>query len=282
MNGMTLDLETIANRLEPRFGKAAHRWAGTLPQRLTDLVAEWGLDLGEQLKSGNSSVVFRCTGPQGEAVLKLSPDSYAVREEVDMLRQFGPSGRVPVVLAAARGAVLLESIRPGTLVEKMAQPPTPADYADFLTDLHAAGDPAAAPRQLTDWIDVLFNSAVRRGADLAGSKRLRDDLFAVPTETVLLHGDLHLGNVLSGGARGLVAIDPMACAGDPCFDAVDYVLEGLDRAEMVRRRDELAAAAGIDVDRLDMWCRVTAPIGATYVSNPAHSAELAAFGRGEY
>ncbi|WP_433384639.1 aminoglycoside phosphotransferase family protein [Micromonospora sp. KLBMP9576] len=279
---MALDLETIANRLQPRFGRAAHRWVGTLTQRLDELVAQWGLDLGEQLKSGNSAVVFRCRHRGGEAVLKLSPDAYAVREEVDMLRQFAPSGRVPAVLAAARGAVLLESIQPGTLVEKMPQPPSPQEYAGFLNDLHGVGDPATAPRRLEDWIDVLFNSAVRRGADLTGSKRLRDDLFAVPTDTVLLHGDLHLGNVLSGGAKGLVAVDPMACAGDPCFDAVDYVLEGLDRAEMLRRRDELAEAAGIDVARLDTWCRVTAPIGATYVSNPGHSAELAAFGRGEY
>ncbi|MEU7949198.1 aminoglycoside phosphotransferase family protein [Micromonospora taraxaci] len=279
---MNLDLDAIANRLEPRFGRAAHRWVGTLRQRLDDLVEQWELTLGDPLKSGNSSVVFRCVGPLGDAVLKLSPDSYAVREEVDMLRQFASSGRVPAVRESAKGAVLLEAIHPGTLVEKMPQPPTPPEYAAFLTDLHGAGDPAAAPRQLADWIDVLFNSATRRGADLSGSKRLRDDLFAVPTDTVLLHGDLHLGNVLSGGGRGLVAIDPMACAGDPCFDAVDYVLEGLDRAEMVRRRDELASAAGIDVGRLDAWCRVTAPIGATYVSNPVHSAELAAFGRGEY
>ncbi|OJF15089.1 aminoglycoside phosphotransferase family protein [Couchioplanes caeruleus] len=279
---MTLDLEATASRLEPRFGKAVHRWVATLPQRLDELVEQWELDLKEQLKSGNSSVVFGCRGPLGDAVLKLSPDRYAVREEVDMLRQFAPSARVPAVLAAVKGAVLLEAIHPGTLVEKMPVPPSPAEYAGFLTDLHAAGDPAAAPRKLSDWIDVLFHSAGRRGAELTGSTRLRDELFAGPTDTVLLHGDLHLGNVLSGGAKGLVAIDPMACAGDPCFDAVDYVLEGLDRAEMLRRRDELAAAAGIDVERLDKWCRVTAPIGATYVSNPGHSAELAAFGRGEY
>ncbi|SCL71924.1 hypothetical protein [Micromonospora peucetia] len=57
---MALDLEAIANRLEPRFGKAARRWVGTLTERLDELVAQWGLDLGDQLKSGNSSVVFRC------------------------------------------------------------------------------------------------------------------------------------------------------------------------------------------------------------------------------
>jgi streptomycin 6-kinase len=277
-----LDLEGITARLNPRFGKGAHRWVPKLPGRVADLAAEWGLTVGAEFKSGNSSVVLRCRHEGGEAILKLSPDSYAVREETEMLREFAPSGRVPAVLAADRGAVLLEAVHPGALVEKLPVPPTPAEYAAFLTDLHSAGDPDSAPRKLVDWLEVLFSSATKRGADLTESRRLRAELLAQPTEDVLLHGDLHLGNVLTSEAKGLVAIDPMACVGDPSFDAVDYVLEGPDRAEMVRRRDALAAAAGIDVDRLDAWCRVTAPIGATHVTNPRHSAELAAFGRGEY
>lgn len=51
-------------------------------------------------------------------------------------------------------------------------------------------------------------------------------LSASPSPTVLLHSDLHLGNVLDGGSRGLVVIDPMACVGHPCVDAIDYVLAG--------------------------------------------------------
>lgn len=279
---MLLDLEAIAARLAPRFGKTTRRWVPTLPERVTALAIDWDLEIGEEFTSGNSAVVLSCTGPDGDAILKLSPDAYAVGEETEMLRQFAPSGRVPAVLAAARGAVLLKAIRPGAPVEKLPVPPTPAEYAGFLTDLHSAGDPDSAPRKLVDWLEVLFNSAVKRGAELAESRRLRDELLAEPTESVLLHGDLHFGNVLTADDRGLVAIDPMACVGDPCFDAIDYVLEGLDRAEMVRRRDELAAAADIDVKRLDAWCRVTAPIGATHISNSRHAAELGAFGRGEY
>ncbi|MBB4909156.1 aminoglycoside phosphotransferase family protein [Actinophytocola algeriensis] len=277
-----LDLEAITARLEPRFGKGAHRWVPKLPGRVAAIAQEWGLTVGAEFKSGNSSVVLRCDHASGPAILKLSPDSYAVREETEMLRQFAPSGRVPAVLAADRGAVLLEAVHPGALVEKLATPPTPEEYAAFLTDLHSSGDPDSAPRKLVDWLEVLFSSAAKRGADLTSSRALRDELLAEPTEDVLLHGDLHLGNVLTSDRKGLVAIDPMACVGDPCFDAVDYVLEGLDRAEMLRRRDALAAAAGVDAGRLDAWCRVTAPIGATHVSNPGHSAELAAFGRGEY
>ncbi len=279
---MLLDLEAITARLAPRFGKGAHRWVPKLPDRVASLAAEWGLVVGPEFKSGNSSVVLRCAHESGEVILKLSPDVYAVREETEVLRQFAPSGRVPAVLAADRGAVLLEAVHPGALVEHQPVPPTPAEYAAFLTDLHSAGDPDSAPRKLVDWLEVLFNSAAKRGAELAGARVLRDELLAEPTPDVLLHGDLHLGNVLTSSTKGLVAIDPMACVGDPCFDAVDYVLEGLDRAEMLRRRDELAAVSGFDAGRLDAWCRVTAPIGATHVSKPGHAAELAAFGRGEY
>lgn len=50
-----------------------------------------------------------------------------------------------------------------------------------------------------------------------------DDLLNTQQDPVLLHGDLHMGNVLDGGrSRGWVAIDPKACVGDRCFDAVRY------------------------------------------------------------
>jgi streptomycin 6-kinase len=58
--------------------------------------------------------------------------------------------------------------------------------------------------------------AVRAGCELA----LR--LAAEPSARVLLHGDLTPANILDGGvARGLVAIDPAPCVGDPAFDGVD-------------------------------------------------------------
>ncbi len=83
--------------------------------------------------------------------------------------------------------------------------------------------------------------------DLAGS-------YAGPP--ALLHGDLHLGNVLES-ARGLVAIDPRACAGDPDFDAVDLVLwKAAGRREAEARIAELAT----EPDRLVRWCAAFVPL----------------------
>lgn len=79
---------------------------------------------------------------------------------------------------------------------------------------------------------------------------------------MLLHGDLHLGNVLDGGPRGLVAIDPKACVGDPCFDAVDYVVAGAGHEGVEARCRHVAAACDLDGDRLHAWSRVIAPMFA--------------------
>jgi streptomycin 6-kinase len=86
---------------------------------------------------------------------------------------------------------------------------------------------------------------------------------------VLLHGDLHLGNVLDGGpSRGLVAIDPKACIGDPCFDAVDYVVSGAGQEGVEARCQRVATACGLDGDRLLAWSQVIAPMFAiAYLSN---------------
>lgn len=273
-----------------RSGKVNHRWLNSLPEQLTTLSREWELELGAELgeqigadfSSGVSSVVLACTGPLGDAVLKLAPDSYALAEEVAMLRQFAPSGRVPAVLAAKKGAVLLEAIRPGIPVEQLPQAPSPTDYARFLNELHAVGDPKSAPREMGDWLELMYGWTERGGLDVTESRRIAEGLIAAPADRVLLHGDLHLGNVLASDTKGLVARSPIACAGERCFDAADYVLEGFDRATMVWRRDELARAADLDLDRLDAWCRALAPLGASRSNTPARISELLAFGRGEY
>ena len=70
------------------------------------------------------------------------------------------------------------------------------------------------------------------------------------------HGDLTPVNVLDGGAeRGLVAIDPAPCLGDPAFDPVDLVFFHAGDVETIAARaEELAPAIGADAGRLLGWC----------------------------
>jgi streptomycin 6-kinase len=222
-------------------------------------------------------VAIRCTRSDGSpAVLKLSPDLPVVAEQVATLKLFGVGGRVPAVLAAdvAAGAVLLELIEPGTQASELQPPPSARDWAALLTALHTAPVPLDYPTDLRAQCSGFFARIGRlvsepevgrwvTAADVALGAERCQALLATESTRVLLHGDLHLANVLDGGpGRGLVAIDPRACVGDPCFDAVDYLLDGAGRDGVEARCTALAFASGLDKERLRAWCRAIAPIVA--------------------
>lgn len=292
-----MDLQQVTQRLTRRFGPGAADWCAGLPALARDLTERWNLEPGEPFPGGNSSVAIRCTRSDGSpVVLKLSPDLPVVAEQVTTLKLFGASGRVPAVLAAdlAAGAVLLELIEPGTRADELQPPPAARDWAELLKALQMTPVPPDYPRDLRAQCEGFFDRIGRRvaepeigrwvsAADVArGAERYRA-LLATETTRVLLHGDLHLANVLDGGpARGLVAIDPRACTGDPCFDAVDYLLDGAGRDGVGARCAALAAASELDAGRLHDWCRAVAPIVAiTYLRRPGSQeavAELLALG----
>jgi streptomycin 6-kinase len=267
--GMT---DAITAKLVRRFGPGAAEWTAGLSASVASLARQWRLDVGEPFDGGALSVVIRVTGADGRpAVLKLSPDAASLAEQAGMLHLFEPSGRVPAVLADAPGALLLEAVQPGTAMDDVPQQPTPAQFAELLADLHAVDPPPGVA--LRD-VRVLADEFVRGGmgqlteptvaarlhrSDFERALEELDTLSATPSPTVLLHGDLHLGNVLDGGPRGLVAIDPMACVGDRCWDAVDYVLDGADRRDGIEYRlHALSTEARLDAERLYAWCRVVA------------------------
>jgi streptomycin 6-kinase len=268
-------ITSMTKRLSLRFGPAVAGWCAAVPALAGDLAGRWGLVVGEAYPDGASSVALRARQRDGTpAVLKLSPDPPFLAGQAEALRLFAPGGRVPAVLAgdAGAGAVLLEAVEPGTGADELPDPPTAQDWGALIRELHCAAAPPGYPRDLRGRCDEFFARIGRRLAEPAIAARLRaadldrgagryGALLATAPAPVLLHGDLHLGNVLDGGpARGLVAIDPRACTGDPCFDAVDYVLDGAGCDGVAARCDAVAAAAGLDPGRLHAWSRAIAPI----------------------
>ena len=278
--------------LSLRFGSGVAAWCKAVPALAAEVAGRWGLTLGDRYAYGASSVVLYCSqAGGGGAVLKLSPDPPFLADQAAMLGLFGPSGKVPAVLAvdAAAGAVLLESVNPGTAADELPHPPSAQAWGDLIRALHdAAAVPPGFPRDLRGRCDEFFARIGRRlaepaigrlvrPADLDRGARRYGLLLATAPSRVLLHGDLHLGNVLDGGpSRGLVAIDPRACAGDRCFDAVDYALDGAGQEGVGERCAALAPAAGLDPGRLYAWCRAIAPIIAiSRIGHPGNQEAVA-------
>lgn len=268
-------MEKINARLVGRFGPEAENWLAEVPALAARLTSRWGFVLGELFESGASSVVLRCQGPDGTpAVLKLSPDRDLLTKQLEMLRVFAPSGRVPAVLAvdADAGAMVLEEVLPGTMAEDMPPEALPQQWGELLSALHAVAPPPQWPWDLRGRCDEAFSRIGRRLSEPAIAARIGqaawqrairrcETLLDTQTAPVLLHGDLHLGNALDGGpARGLIAIDPKACVGDPCFDAVDYVAAAAGNEGVEARCERVATACGLNGDRLFAWSRVVAPM----------------------
>ncbi|MGW4523076.1 aminoglycoside phosphotransferase family protein [Amycolatopsis sp. NPDC004378] len=290
-----MDMEDVSARLVRRFGPEADGWLAEVPDLAARLASRWGFVPGELFESGASSVVLRCSWPDGTpAALKLSPDGTLLAKQVKMLRVFAPSGRVPAVLAAdpEAGAMVLEEILPGTAAEDLPPTSLPRQWGELLAALHAVPAPGPWPWSLRGRCDEAFARIGRRLSEPAigaripetlwqQAKRRCETLLDTQRTVVLLHGDLHLGNALDGGpSRGLVAIDPKACTGDPCFDAVDYVVAGAGAEGVGARCHRVATACDLDGDRLYAWSQVIAPMLAiahlTYGGPEAAIGELLA------
>lgn len=209
----------------------------------------------------------------------------------------------PAALAAwaGRGAVLLleradESY--AMLLERLGSR-TLADLADTEQAVAAAGRVAhrlaiAAPPEVPrlaevagSWSWQIAEDAAELGQPLP--RRITDAAIASVRELgadgpeLLLHGDLHLANVL-GGARGepWLAIDPKGFAGDPAYDSVTLLRErwpelvqapGGLRGALLRRLAVFAEAAEVETDRARRWAQARAVIaahwGRRYGDSPA-------------
>ncbi len=262
-------LDATRERLLVRFGPVAQAWWERLPVTLAALAERWDVVVGDAVGRGNTSLVLRCRRAGGAAaILKLTPDPRLAAAEAAALRCWESSGRVPQVWGHdhGAGALLLEAIAGEVPLADRGAPVALRDIAALIGALHRATPPAASAPPLAERVEFIYTYWARRRPTLArGIERahaVARALAAEPGPAVLLHGDLHPGNVLDGGAaRGLVAIDPRPCIGDAAFDTADWVFWGEDdpRAWEPRSR-ELAAALGLEPRRVWGWCRAIAPL----------------------
>ena len=271
--GFVLD-DDSRDRLISRFGTGVGAWCAALPEMVERYCLRWHLELDQAL-SGNGSRVFigRQHGNRG-VVLKLTPDRAIANEEAIALRAWAATPHAVDIVDAdlETGALLLENIEPGTKASDQPELPAASDVAALLAGLRgAAGYDGGYLPTLAQCMESMFS---RIGGLLSdprvsplvaphvlaeGHRKARELASGGPAG--LIHGDLHLSNILlAGSARGLVAIDPRPGVGDLTFDAIDWTL---DRAASIDEVCELIDQLGqlipdLDRDRLWRWCRAAA------------------------
>jgi streptomycin 6-kinase len=278
-----LDPEFVLNvaardRLVDRFGPGAVPWCAALPGLVERCCLRWHLELYQALSGGTSRVFIGRQNGNRAVVLKLTPDRSIADAEALALGAWAATLHVPDLLDAdlCEGALLLEKVEPGAKLSDQAELPPFTEIADLLLSLRAAPQDAIGQLPtLGERLDFLYGLIHRRlihpqvrslvTPELASSGHRLAKRLATGGDSELVHGDLHLGNVLRGGpSRGLVAIDPRPCIGDHTFDVVDWALgRATSTRQLAERIQQLCALVpDLNGDAVWQWCTATAVINA--------------------
>lgn len=271
MGSTVPDLDPGARqRLTARYGSEVEAWFDDLPDLLIELAGRWQIELGPPIPRGTASAVFHCRMTDGRrAVLKTAPDRSRLALEASALAAWD-TVHTPAVIAFDEqvGALLLEAIEPGIPLIVTTVYPTLESVASLLSALHGQPVSEGTYPVVAQRVDNLFRSSTKlyeRDPELAAvvppdlyerGHALATRLARQKLPIVSLHGDLTPRNILDGGAeRGLVAIDPTPCVGDAAFDAVDLILwQANDLGTIEARTERLAAATGMQAERMHAWC----------------------------
>jgi streptomycin 6-kinase len=189
------------------------------------------------------------------------------------------------VLAHADDALLMErATGEGSLVE-MARNDRDDEASRIIcavaNRLHAPRDCPHSPSlvPLTRWFAELEPAAARHGGLLslaaASARELRDD----SRDVVVLHGDIHHGNILDFGPRGWLAIDPKHLVGERAFDFVNILRNPDDQVALApgrfsRQVTVVAGAGGLDRTRLLKWTLAFTGLSAAWILGDGDQPDL--------
>ncbi|MFI5844111.1 aminoglycoside phosphotransferase family protein [Catenuloplanes sp. NPDC051500] len=208
------------------WGDEGARWLTTLPARVNDVAAQWGLTVGTPYPlSFNWVAPARRAGGE-PAVLKLGvPGARHLRAEPAALTAFGGDGAARLLAYdEEQGALLLERVEPGTTlhaVQRHDDEAATAVFVEVARRLHRpVPDTGAALEPVEDHaLDLAAHLARHPGDDLvAHALGVHRELCASTTTRVVLHGDLHHANILAGTRAPWLAIDPHGRTGDPASE----------------------------------------------------------------
>ena len=252
------------------FAERGPEWAAfvdRLPRLLQEVVETWGLVVDGAPLHGFCALVVPVRRGAERAVLKLAfPDDESEHEALG-LQRWGGHGTVRLLSADPhRRALLLERLHPTDLTSI-----DDVEACEVVAGLYARLHVPALPqlRPLTAYVGQWTDDLAGLARDAPVPHRLvqqavslgRDLVSDGASDGVLIHGDLHYENVLSGDREPWLVIDPKPVSGDPHYEVApmlwnrwDEVLATGDIRTAVRRRfHTLVDAAPLEEERARDW-----------------------------
>lgn len=275
---------SFESNVKDLHGEAGELWLANLPALIEKYAEKWNFKIEESPLALTYNFVIPVRLRTGlAAVFKVGFPGQVLDQEIRALQCFNGHGAVKLLKSdGSSGALLLEKVEPGTSLQNFSIKDDAEGIeitANVISTLHGVGNSATEFPTLKDRLDDLhaaklavdekrapFDLALIASA-IAECQRLLDST----EKTVLLHGDLHPGNILRSGENWL-AIDPQGVIGDPCFEVAAFIRNpssisstvGLGEV-LVRRMDLFSELLGLDRNRVWGWCFVQTLVSAWWV-----------------
>ncbi|MFJ6385523.1 aminoglycoside phosphotransferase family protein [Kitasatospora sp. NPDC092039] len=261
----------LTNTVTAAHGDVARRWLATLPARAATHLAARNLTLERVLDPGGSLslVAYVHRDDLSPAVLKIGLPTPETAHEHTALTHWAGRGAVLLLDAVpAEGVLLLERLHGEIPLRSLAEPKAMLEATSLLHRLWTElpeGHPFPAPAQRIATAARLAERSHPAAAEarhlVAEALDTARDLAGSATESFLLHGDFHHGNVLAADRAPWLAIDPRPLAGERAYDLARLALDRADTllgspgapAAVRRRLGRLSEALEVDQDRLRGW-----------------------------
>ncbi len=272
MTTLPPDFTRTTTETHGAFGAA---WLERLPALLADCAARWSLTLGAPFAPLTYNYVVPAVRADGTpVVLKAGVPCRELATEIAALRCFDGRGAVRLLDADdGQGVLLLERLTPGASLLSVAEDGRATQIAaDVMRGLWRPAPAGHAFPTVAEWASGLGRLRERFGGGtgplpprLVGTaEALLRDLNGSATETRLLHGDLHHGNILAAGRAPWLAIDPKGVIGEPAFEPSAFLLNPRPQTALTltRRVDVFADVLGVPKGRVRGWGAARAALSA--------------------
>ncbi|MBN1954466.1 MAG: phosphotransferase [Anaerolineae bacterium] len=266
---MSIDPGGCAQKIADIHGAAGVAWLDRLPSIIAGCSQRWSLTILPPFADLSYNYVAPAICQDGaRLVVKAGVPHPELSREIAALACFDGRGAVRLLDAdPEEGILLLEWLEPGTPLSDLDDDKEATGIAARL--MRSLWKPAPAEHRfatLAGWAAGLGRLRARfQGgcgpfpvALVDKAERLLEQLIGSATEQMLIHGDLHHGNILRSEREPWLALDPKGVVGEPAWDAVYFSRSLLPKAGdpkrvLVRRLDQLAAELGLDRSRLVAW-----------------------------
>jgi streptomycin 6-kinase len=276
--------EDFARRINALHGEAGRLWLEGLPALVEHCAGRWELNVGPPFEPLSYNYAAPAEGPGGERfVLKLGVPTRGLLCEIDALLGFDGCGAARLFDSdAARGALLLERLEPGTPLAALCEEDdgaATAAAAAVMRKLNRAGMRQTQSRQTAaDWGQGFERCRAHFGGGpgpfpkklFEEAESLYAELLDTSAPPVLLHGDLHQGNILAAGRAPWLAIDPQGVVAERAYEVgallrnpMPQLLRWPDPVRVTERRiAQLSDELGFERARVRGWGLAQAVLSA--------------------